>query len=414
MTTPVRVLTHLKTDSRCAKLLSGKFEYTRGMKNVDPSIAVRLKAKVLHAVKELKDNGYVVGPRAYGQAITVVGRVGMSQTAEDLWEETAEMRRRRMPMIVCLYNAILHARLRKVKELEEARHIINSLFNEMTKARVYRDRYTYNVALKGLAYTGGYEQCTGLLKTMAGNRVQPDGVTFNTLLTSARSSGDIGTVLSMMKENRISPGEMSYLAVVSAYAKIGDIKKAEMWVEKSVAEGVRDERQINIVVGALEREGDCEGLRRFLNRSETEFGITPSIEAYHLAMLAFIKTDLQQVAKYYRTLQSHHAPSSRTYTIFIHALHHSMKQRHPTDPMIPKMVKAARLAFATSLRDNLPSSKLYHAMARVYHQASEQRLLEDLYKNYIACNKFYPSPELDELLRTCQPDASAEVQNGQT
>ncbi|KAJ9451715.1 Protein Rf1 [Diplonema papillatum] len=387
------------TDAEGAKIFSQRFKHTKSWRHVDADKKVRLKGDVRRTLNEL---GSSVGVKTYAAAISVIGRVGMSQTVDELWEESKHLRQKALQARSTdpnMHNALLHARLSKTKDADEVKAVTTSLFSLMSKDRVYPDLYTFNIALKGAARWALLPACQKMLCTMQNRRIHPDLVTFNTLL-SGSTPETVQTVMKQMQKAGHRPNAKSYTAVISVYCKARHCAGAVLWFEKALGEKQATVRDVvNVMKALLYAENPAKSLE--IMRSALAGGIAADSEVYHVGMLCHSKLrDFASTASLYREMIAGDVPVSyRTYSIFIDAVCSAVAEPSNTAERVRQLVTVAESALTAGLQKNACSnSQPFEALARVYHRVGDAAKLEKLAKNYAQSPKLPPSEEIARLL----------------
>eukprot|EP00754_Rhynchopus_humris_P039083 Rhum_TRINITY_DN21776_c0_g1::Rhum_TRINITY_DN21776_c0_g1_i1::g.174647::m.174647 len=380
------------SDARSAKLLKEQFDYTKGWKHVDPRRAVSLVASVKSCIRQLKEKKMAVGERTYSAAISIVGRVGMAKTAEELYEECP--RSRGLTGNPSLLNALLQARLTKAKA-EDVPEVIRATVAEMHRRRVVPDQYTYNIALKRLAREGWYDLCLGQFQRMEEARILPDRVSYNTLL-SASSAATLEDAFQRYQASGITPDARSYSSVIAAYERAGDVEMAQVWLTKAAEEGFAMHQHYLAVLRLLgSRAGDGDGAasEEVAQRMRAQ-QMPVRGEEYHQIMRAY-GANLSAVSRVYSQMDAAGVPRTyRTYTIFLTAITQAMKK---DGTRTSEYVALADAAVTSMLQNDAATNpRPYEALAEVYRLAGAKAKLALLRKTYSQIPKFpQPNAEID-------------------
>ena len=383
------------SDARSAKLLKEQFDYTKGWKHVDPRRAVSLVTSVKSCIQQLKEKRMAVGERTYSAAISIVGRVGMVTTAEELYLECPRGGPRGLQSSAgnpSLLNALLQARLTKAKP-EDVPEVIRATVAEMHRRRVIPDQYTYNIALKRLAREGWYDLCLGQFQRMEEARILPGRVSYNTLL-SASSAATLEDAFQRYQASGITPDARSYSSVIAVYERAGDVEMAQQWVTKAEEEGFAMHQHYLAVLRLLgSRAGDGDGAasEEVAQRMRTQ-QMPVQGEEYHQIMRAY-GANLSAVSRVYSQLDAAGVPRTyRTYAIFLQTIRQAMKK---DGTRMSEYVALADAAVTSMLQNDAATNpRPYEALAEVYRLAGEKAKLVQLRKTYSQIAKF-PQPNAE-------------------
>eukprot|EP01063_Lacrimia_lanifica_P032982 TRINITY_DN5753_c0_g1_i1.p1 TRINITY_DN5753_c0_g1~~TRINITY_DN5753_c0_g1_i1.p1 ORF type:complete len:471 (+),score=102.34 TRINITY_DN5753_c0_g1_i1:103-1515(+) len=428
-----------RSDSASAKMLKQQFAHTRGWKHVAPHKAVELKVQVLRSLADLQKRKMSVGPRTYAGAITLLGRIGMLDTVEELWKQAARFRgtpqdgrsrpnphqkpkqqrapawmQRPHPDAGSMYNALLAARLRDAPEAK-IRGVADNVMHCMKRHRVHPDLYTFNIVCKGHARHKAMGSCLHVLHNMTQMRVVPDVVSFNTLLQAARSEDELQRALQKMQAARIRPNAHSYTASISVYTRSNDGAAAEAWFNKARAEGFATVPQCLDVMRCHARAGAGEKadalLSTFLAGNAGAVSREDLLEGYHCVMQAHGASagGFPAVCRVYKTVaEAGLVATYRTYTHFIDAVHKALARGECSGSATEEQrhVELAEAALSTALGNGQGNNiNLYEALGRVYHAVGDRRRLEILLERHKGNAKLPPSLELEALVAATLPTA---------
>ena len=191
--------------------------------------------------------------------ISLYGKSGMFENAQKVFDEMPE---RNVQRTVLSFNALLAACVNSKKF-----DLVGGVFLEMPKKlAVEPDLVSYNTVIKAFCEAGSFDSALSVLDEMEKKGLKPDVISFNTVLNGYYGKGsrfaDGDKVWNLMEEKGVVPDIRSY--------------NAKMY-------GLVSEKRVNEAVGLI---GEMRGK-----------GIEPDIFTFNLVIEGFIKEESLEGAK---------------------------------------------------------------------------------------------------------------------
>ncbi|XP_050227562.1 pentatricopeptide repeat-containing protein At3g09650, chloroplastic [Mercurialis annua] len=178
------------------------------------------------------------------------------------------------------YTTVISA-LVKAGSMDRARQVLA----EMTRIGVPANRITYNILIKGHCKYLQIDKAKELLKEMANDaEIEPDVVSYNTLMDGCIQAGDSAGALAVfneMREKGIAPSKISYTTLMKAFALSGQPKLADQVFN----EMFKDQRvKVDLIAWNMLVESYCklglveEAKKRIQKMKES--GFYPNVSTY--------------------------------------------------------------------------------------------------------------------------------------
>ncbi|CAM8934711.1 unnamed protein product [Rhodiola kirilowii] len=159
---------------------------------------------------------------------------------------------------------------------------------KMMNCGVQGDAYTYGILMKGLCLTNRIGDGFKLLQAMKSRGLVPNVVVYNTLLHVLCKNGKVGRARSLMKEVA-EPNGVTFNTLITAYCHEENLIQALVMLEKSFNLGyVPDVITVTNVLKVLCKEGRASEGRELLERVE-DMGGKVDVVAYNTVIEGFCK-----------------------------------------------------------------------------------------------------------------------------
>jgi pentatricopeptide repeat protein len=179
------------------------------------------------------------------------------------------------------------------------KHNISRICWRMYRDRVSPDRITYNIMLTAAARRNDFTDVDRLLAQMTSNKILPDAQSYNSILAHFANVGDINSCESWfdkMKEVSIDPNLVSYNTLINACAK-SDIAsdntdRARFWHDTLIASSSKDVSlepnsvTLNCMIDSLSKQDPC-AAAALLNQDEVEK--IRNVRSYNIVIAAFAR-----------------------------------------------------------------------------------------------------------------------------
>lgn len=170
------------------------------------------------------------------------------------------------------------------------------LLREMAESGLQPNHITYGTLINAMAKRGSARNATALLKQMMASNLKPTLVAFNSVL-HAHARGEDGSaaealvLLQSMKEHGLSPNTISYSSCIDAQAKKpdGSAETAAQLLERAVAEGVVPDKVMFTAVfdaQAKRRDGSPKRAAALLEMMSSSSWVSPNEIHFNAVMNA--------------------------------------------------------------------------------------------------------------------------------
>ncbi|PKU77017.1 Pentatricopeptide repeat-containing protein [Dendrobium catenatum] len=288
------------------------------------------------------------------------------------------------------------------------------LFENLPRAKQFRDVRLYNAAISGLSCCGRYDDAWGVFEAMETNNIQPDHVTCSILVTTMRKSGrcakdvwdfferlnrkgvkwspevsgaliktfcDEGLkkealiIQSEMEKNGITSNVIIYNTLMDAYGKSNQIEEVEGLLNEMKMKGLKPTTSTyNILMDAYSRRMQPEIVEDLLLEMQT-LGLKPNVKSYTCLISAYgrqKKMSEKAADSFLRMKAAGINPTSHSYTALIHAF--SVSGWH----------EKAYSAYQRMEREGItPSIETYTALLDAFRRAGETKMLMEIWKTMI-------------------------------
>uniref|UniRef100_A0A7S1SFE5 Pentacotripeptide-repeat region of PRORP domain-containing protein n=1 Tax=Alexandrium catenella TaxID=2925 RepID=A0A7S1SFE5_ALECA len=306
-----------------------------------------------------KGHGTPLSSPMYGSMIKSFGQARDVPRVWALWHDMAARKVQASAITLgCMMEALVsngHAEdawqlLRETWEDEGQRHLVNTvtyttlikgfakqpdkvlaMYEEMKARGIQCNTITYNTLLNACAQCRAMHRVTQLLEDMrsASPPVEPDVVTYSTLIKGFCASGNLDRALGLLgeieKDGKHAPDEMLYNSLLDGCAKEQRLDEALRLVDRMRQGGVAPSNYtLSMMVKLL---GRCRRLAQAFSMVDSlaaEFGFRPNIQVYTCLIQACFhnRQPNKAVALLERILADGIRPDEKTYTVLASGLLH--------------------------------------------------------------------------------------------
>ncbi|KAI5656888.1 hypothetical protein M9H77_25681 [Catharanthus roseus] len=203
--------------------------------------------------------------------IVLYGKAKMLDEAQKLFDEMPSLNCERT---VLSFNALLAACV-SAKDYDK----ISKLLKELPeKLSIQPNVVSYNTVIKGLCEMGSLDSAVSMMDEMENNNIMPDLITFNTLLDAFYSAGrnaEAENLWCLMEKKDLVANVRSYNSRLRGFVKDNRISDAVLLTEEMEAKGVKlDTYSYNALIKGFIDSGNLEEAKRWYGLM-TENGCTP-------------------------------------------------------------------------------------------------------------------------------------------
>lgn len=227
--------------------------------------------KVLKAWDELEEQRGQANSVTYGCMLDACVKCGNLEKAVEVFENLRQTGKHR--------NTILYATMIKGYGMEKQLDKALELFNEMPSEGVEYNIITFNSILEACVKCGNVQAAEGLLQQMMSpeSTLQPDLISFSTLIKGYCQSGEIDKALSFAESLRargLSCDELVYNTLMDGCVKVGDLTTGIGLFEEMVQLGLRPSAITSSILGRLyQRAGYEDCANEKVNELYMQFGV---------------------------------------------------------------------------------------------------------------------------------------------
>merc|ERR1719221_477383 len=307
--------------------------------------------------------GKIYAP-TYGTMIKAYGQAGRLDHVWDLWlEMTAQRVTPTAITLGCMVEALVMNRCP-----EDAWKLTNDVWQN-EELRPFVNTGIYSTILKGFAMARQHDKVTALNEEMKQRGIPKNKITYNTILNSMALCGHmrrVPEVLQDMKEAdpRVDPDVVTYSTIIKGYCKSGDLDKSmELFHQMQTESGLEpDELMYNSLLDGCTRQNRLEDASRILQEM-LKAKIKPS--NYTLSIVARFLGRARRLDQAFATVESisneyGFRPNVQVYTCLMQAC---FDNRQPG--------KALALHDQIVRQGIVPDEKMYTALVRGCLHAGE-------------------------------------------
>jgi pentatricopeptide repeat domain-containing protein 1 len=320
----------------------------------------------------------------FGILIKAYGQCSMLSKAFETFEE---MKRRNLKPNDVTFGCLLDACVR-AGEVEMAQEV----FTNMQVEGIALNTILYTTMIKGFSKTLNLPKALGVFEAMKKDAsVEPNNVTYNSLLDCAVRCEDMATASKLFQEmkERMQPDLISYSTIIKGCCRGGDLKKAMEVLNDMKRNHIKpDEVLFNSLLDGCAKNGSLE-MAQHVYQEMRLLGIKPSNVTFSILIKAYGKA--RQVQKALEILEEMRvegvAPGMIVYTCLLQTCIRS-KQIHRAlvvyEDMKRSNVKGDRVTFNTIVNGCVYAKQLEAAYKITLDAFSlNVRLAEDVYSNLL-------------------------------
>jgi pentatricopeptide repeat protein len=259
----------------------------------------RLEATV-NRMRELKVSP---SPVTLGILVKTYGQAGDLQKVLQVW---TEMEKQRGQANAVTYGCMIDACV-KCGHLEKAVEI----FQGMRQAGKHRNTILYTTLIKGYGLDKDLQSALALFREMPQEGVPYNTITYNSILDACVKSGDLATAEALLREmttseSAVEPDLITFSTLLKGYCHIGDLDKALEVAESIKARGLRcDELVYNTLMDGCVKANDISAgvglFEEMVQNGMRPSAITHSILARLYQRAGYEEDASEAVASLYQT-----------------------------------------------------------------------------------------------------------------
>ncbi|KAL2475499.1 Pentatricopeptide repeat-containing protein [Abeliophyllum distichum] len=230
---------------------------------------------ILNHQKQYRD---ITDERFTVRLLWLYGKSQMSDHALDLFEEMPQLN---CPRTVLSFNALMAACVHS-KQFDKT----VKLFHEIPeKLSIQPDIVSYNTVIKAFCELGSFDTAVSMMDELDKMDIQPTTATFNTLLYAFYKSGRFDkaeTIWGLMDKKKASPDARSYNAKLHGLVKEKRVMEAVGVVEGMEARGVKpDSFSYNVLIKGFVDEENLNEVKRWY-KEMIDNGCTPDLATFRM------------------------------------------------------------------------------------------------------------------------------------
>jgi pentatricopeptide repeat protein len=304
---------------------------------------------------EGKENGLNLSAPSYGSLIKAYAQVGDVARMWALWRQMTQ--RDVKPTAVtlgCMIDALVtNNKVKDAWELvnqvyaqEETRDLVNTIiystvlkgfakeqdiktvfliFAEMTERDISCNVITFNTMIDACARCGCMDRVPQLLESMRKESVEPDLVTYSSLVKGYSLAGDVRRGFKVFEEmkssGKVLPDEIMYNVLLDGCAREGLVEEALKLLESMQGAGIAPSNHtLSILVKLLGRAKRVKEAFKVVDDLTAKHGLRPNIQVYTCLMQACLNNrqlDKAMAAHDKMVADAHCKPDERAYTALV-------------------------------------------------------------------------------------------------
>jgi len=205
-------------------------------------------------VQRMRDLKITPSPVTLGILVKTYGQAGDIQKVLQVW---SEMEKQRGQANAVTYGCMIDACV-KCGRLEKAVEI----FGGMKQAGKHRNTIIYTTLIKGYGLEKDLNSALELFREMPAEGVPYNTITYNSIIDACVKGGDLATAESLLREitspgSQLEPDLITFSTLLKGYCHVGDLDKALQVVETIKARGLRcDELIYNTLMDGCVKAND--------------------------------------------------------------------------------------------------------------------------------------------------------------
>jgi len=254
----------------------------------------------------------------------------MNRCPDDAWHLTNEVwqNEEQRPFV----NTVIYSTILKGFAMTRQHDKVTVLNEEMKQRGIPKNKITYNTILNSMALCGLMHRVPEVLADMreAEPRVDPDVVTYSTLIKGYCKSGDLDKSLDlfrqMREEAKLAPDELLYNSLLDGCTRQNRLQDASRILQEMLEAKIKPSNYtLSIVTRFLGRARRLDQAFSMVDSLSAEFGFTPNVQVYTCLMQACF--DNQQPAKalalHDRVVRQGVVPDEKLYTALVRGCLHT-------------------------------------------------------------------------------------------
>nr|GME14191.1 pentatricopeptide repeat-containing protein At2g31400, chloroplastic [Ipomoea batatas] len=342
--------------------------------------------------------------------ISILGRLGKVDLAEKVFENAVN---EGYGNTVYAYSALISAYAKSGADFKRALEI----FDELLRNGVQPDRITYNSLLAVCSGAGLWETARRLFSEMIYRGIEQDIYTYNTLLDAACNVGQIDVALEIMSEmpaKNIFPNEVTYSTMIRGCAKVGKFDRALGLFKEMKSKGIKADRvSYNTLLAIYASLGRFEDALDVSKEMEG-MGIKKDVVTYNALLDGFSKQGMHNKVKEFfaKMKQENLSPNLLTYSTLISVYFKGGLYQEAVE--VYKEFKRQDLK-----ADVVFYSKLIDSLCKKGHVESASLLIDEMMKegilpNVVTYNSIINAFGLDASIECCSLDGVTKVESSST
>jgi len=209
---------------------------------------------------------------------------------------------------------------------------VTALNEEMKQRGIPKNKITYNTILNSMALCGLMHRVPEVLQDMreAEPRVDPDVITYSTLIKGYCKSGDLDKSLDlfrqMREEAKLAPDELLYNSLLDGCTRQNRLEDASRILKEMLEAKIKPSNYtLSIVTRFLGRARRLDQAFSMVESLSAEFGFTPNVQVYTCLMQACFEN--QQPAKalalHDRVVRQGIVPDEKLYSVLVRGCLHT-------------------------------------------------------------------------------------------
>ncbi|KAA0052739.1 pentatricopeptide repeat-containing protein [Cucumis melo var. makuwa] len=259
------------SESKLFRRKKGTYDYTIRLLAVRKSFS--MIEDIIEAQKkyeDIKDEGFAT------RLIMLYGKAGMLSHARKLFDELPALNCERT---VRSFNALLSSCVNS-KEFDQVEKIFREVPRELS---IEADVRSYNIVINAYCEMDALDKAILFFNDMEKNGMEPDLVTFNTLLAALYRKGQFSdgeSIWAMMESKNIAPNLISYNARLRGMVLEKRIQDGiELLAEMEEKEIKPDVYSYNILIKGFCEDGDLEEAKKWYDKLK-ESEVVPNASTY--------------------------------------------------------------------------------------------------------------------------------------
>jgi len=224
----------------------------------------------------------------------------MNRCQEDAWKLTDQVWENEdlRPLV----NTVIYSTILKGFAMARQHDKVTVLNEEMKKRGIPKNKITYNTILNSMALCGLMRRVPEVLQDMreAEPRVDPDVVTYSTIIKGYCKAGDLDKSLELFQQMRLEgglePDELMYNSLLDGCTRQNRLEDASRILQQMLKAKIRPSNYtLSIVARFLGRARKLDQAFATVESISTEYGFRPNVQVYTCLMQACF--DNHQAAK---------------------------------------------------------------------------------------------------------------------